>query len=1619
MNQLPKTEAEAVKKMSTTRLVSKLTKAGYVVEDIEQMNRESMMETWATCIINGTDKQAAEEATGIDNLERERLDFEKKKFEAEQTIRLRETALKEAELKILQDKYKAEQDEKKSVVLLAKRYGEAIKASVTPMGPHVLDVVSFFKHIEVVFDNYEVPVNLRASLLQPYLNEKARSVVARMDPTKCNDYKTVRDVILKEHKLSPCAYLDLFNTLSQSVSETTVMYCARLKSLLKMYVESRNVKDFDSLISLLVCDRIKSTLSDGCLRHILSVEAANKQGWLGDNELAECIDLYKANHLSNDKPRAGAIGGTPRPTAGAVGNYGNSQTQKSSHSFKSFSAHNTVGQFKPSGTGNAQSNVPKGPNANVVCYKCRQTGHTRKHCPLLTQASDHCVNFCSLQSPHMDVQDQTCVGNFTNTIHSKQHVSLSNVVDKLADECTDIERSTAQGQVVVDTAVVADKIPCSNYVDSRESYRDFVSLQYVNVTIDELNSDGNVVSIRAVADSGSEVCVVKSCFVESIVLPKVGTVRLRGIVGDPVEADLVKLHISLVDGDSRFGLGGNSIPVMCAVCSDLNEDMILTTALVEQLQCVHSTTVVNTLHCDSVVETDRDNIQSCVDVDVRAGCPQQQVADGSVTDEGGETDSGDSICNNDSDWCTVNADVFRFEQQNDASLKKCWVLAEKGKGGFVVRDGLLYHQEKVDSVGEKCFQLCLPTSRRKSVLELAHCTVGCHQAYRRTRDRIRLSFFWPTISADVRDYCSRCEVCQKTARVTVWDRTPITAVPRAQYAFQQFYVDCAGPLFPNQKTSAYNYFIVLCDSATSFPFAYPLRALTAKNIADALIKTWTLTGVPETIIWDNATPHKSQLMRELMKRMACVPRFSTPYHPEGHSPAERLISTIKTLISKVAVDKPKQWHLYLDFILWAIRESENESLGVAPWTLVFSRLPRGPLSVLKESWEGVIGSPLSLGKNTLEFLRDLQSKLETAREYALEHNAQASQRYVNRYNLRARPKSFMVGDQVLLLTPDTTAARTFSHWRGPARVVEVRSPHSYVVELDDVHHHVHANRLKQFLVASDSVTCVPDFETVCINNCVGTDFETIDDDKVHIGLDHNCYGCAVISDADSDFGEVQTFHQSKVKSELLPSQKIASEQIAHLSADEQQRLLQLLDKYSECFSDDPGLCILVHHEINLMPEFKPKRLKAYRVPERLKSQVSSEIQHMLDLGIIRPSNSDMVSPLVVVLKGPGGRDGIRLAVDYSYVNRFTRNDPFPVSDIEGITHRISGSKLMSSFDAAQGYFQTPVRVGDEPLTAFVCDDGIFEFVRTPFGGKACGSTFIRAVEQVLKPIRGFTESYVDDMIVHTHAKNGGSVFDMHLQQIERFLQRIRETGLTLKLRKCKFAHSEIKFCGKIIGSGGKRPDPEKVAAIQGLNPAKTKTEVRRLLGIFGFFRDHIPGYAALARPLTELTTKRIPNVVPWKDEHTTALNHLKHALCEATNRKLYAADFSKPFCVHVDASDFTVAGYLSQCSEDNVEYPLAFFSVKLNASQKAWAIVHKEAYAVLVALKKFRNLVWGAEIHLFSDHNPLSFLSESAPKNAKLMRWCLALQEFNIAFHYVRGQSNVVPDCLSRLNSDE
>ena len=145
------------------------------------------------------------------------------------------------------------------------------------------------------------------------------------------------------------------------------------------------------------------------------------------------------------------------------------------------------------------------------------------------------------------------------------------------------------------------------------------------------------------------------------------------------------------------------------------------------------------------------------------------------------------------------------------------------------------------------------------------------------------------------------------------------------------------------------------------------------------------------------------------------------------------------------------------------------------------------------------------------------------------------------------------------------------------------------------------------------------------------------------------------------------------------------------------------------------------------------------------------------------------------------------------------------------------------------------------------------------------------------PVHGDVGIFPPHLSSVTHIKYEEKPFTIHLQHIERFLQRTKETGLTLKLWRCKFCQREVKFCGKIVGNNGRRPDLGKVMAIQNLKPAKTKTEVRRLLWLFGYFRDHIPNYESIARPITDLTAKKVPNKMPWSDVHTSALNQFnKH-----------------------------------------------------------------------------------------------------------------------------------------------
>lgn len=176
------------------------------------------------------------------------------------------------------------------------------------------------------------------------------------------------------------------------------------------------------------------------------------------------------------------------------------------------------------------------------------------------------------------------------------------------------------------------------------------------------------------------------------------------------------------------------------------------------------------------------------------------------------------------------------------------------------------------------------------------------------------------------------------------------------------------------------------------------------------------------------------------------------------------------------------------------------------------------------------------------------------------------------------------------------------------------------------------------------------------------------------------------------------------------------------------------------------------------------------------------------------------------------------------------------------------------------------------------------------------------------------------------------------------------------------------------------------------NPTdKNRIETDITVGFLSYFRAHIANFAEIAKLLTDLTARRVSTRIPWGLEQQKAFDEFKRLLCKVTVEPLCIVDLTKPFDSYVDASAHSVSAVLTQKDPDGREVPVAFSSTKLTATQRAWSTIEREAYAALVALQKYRCWIFGSSVVVHSDHNPLLYLTETAPKSSKLMRWSLSL----------------------------
>jgi hypothetical protein len=243
-------------------------------------------------------------------------------------------------------------------------------------------------------------------------------------------------------------------------------------------------------------------------------------------------------------------------------------------------------------------------------------------------------------------------------------------------------------------------------------------------------------------------------------------------------------------------------------------------------------------------------------------------------------------------------------------------------------------------------------------------------------------------------------------------------------------------------------------------------------------------------------------------------------------------------------------------------------------------------------------------------------------------------------------------------------------------------------------------------------------------------------------------------------------------------------------------------------------------------------------------------------------------------------------------------------------------------------------------------------------------------------------------------------------------EKLSAANLTINLAKCEFGQAKVVYLGKVVGGGEVRPVHSKVEAILKYPAPTTRRELRRFLGMVGYYRSFCKKFSVVAAPLTDLLSTKRSFV--WTEESRVAFNQIKALLTTAP--VLAAPNFTVPFVLAVDASDVGAGAVLMQGGKDGLEHPVCFFSRKFNCHQRAYSTIEKEALALVLALQHFEVYVGGAAhpVTVYTDHNPLTFLDRMRNHNQRLMRWCLILQAFNVNIKHIRGRENVVADALSR-----
>lgn len=627
----------------------------------------------------------------------------------------------------------------------------------------------------------------------------------------------------------------------------------------------------------------------------------------------------------------------------------------------------------------------------------------------------------------------------------------------------------------------------------------------------------------------------------------------------------------------------------------------------------------------------------------------------------------------------ANSEEVRKEVESDPLLQGVRRKVLEGsviklnswKASFVKERGLIYRQ-LIQKSGEQKRQLVVPAKYRQAVLQLAHNTaLGGHLGRGKTLTRVLANFYWPGVGQEVARYVRSCDICQKTTDKGRLKPAPLQPLPLIDSPFERVAVDIVGPIEPRASDGS-RYILTLVDFATRWPEAVPLRNIETTTVAEALVSIFCRVGIPKQVLSDRGTQFTSAMMEEVWRLLACRGLQTTPYHPMGNGLCERFNGTLKKMLKRMAAEQPKEWPRFISPLLFAYREAPQSSTKFSPFELVYGRTVKGPLCLLRELWDGDIPDPEV--KTTYQYVLDLEDRLRETCQLAREELVKAREVQKAYYDKKTKLRKFSGGDECLVLLP-TVSNKLLAQWKGPYEVLEKKNDLNYTLSVDGKPKRFHINLLKQYFQPGAAASCVDEHGD-------SGRAEALELVKAHFcepSVAGDVSAAVVIRDEDEDDEGPVTV--SSRQSETVSDVKLGEQ----LERGEREQLVALLERYSEVFSDKPGMARVPPHHVELTSN-EPVRTRPYSVPLRLMDEVKSELRDMEASGIIERSTSPYCSPMVVVKK----EKGVRVCGDYRRVNAITCFDAEPMSDSQAIFATLTHSRIFSRLDLTKGFFQVPL-----------------------------------------------------------------------------------------------------------------------------------------------------------------------------------------------------------------------------------------------------------------------------------------------------------------------------------------